>query len=164
MDKFRYYGYDRPKSARHSDQNTWAVAHVFAWRNEYFAPCSVFTRCDIVVFRPAGAWRTGYLILVPPPLPSSAWTCHGQRLSPWLVKFARARTVMVTGTFAFLYQKRTRWMLLLQLVSEWIDIFQMIAVRFQQAWSFPGTGAAFRDVRRWLRWGILARSPLGFAD
>ena len=52
------------------------------------------------------------LILLPlPPLPSHAWTCHGQRLSPWLVKIARARKVMVTGTFAFPCLKpNTVWM------------------------------------------------------
>ena len=45
-----------------------------------------------------------------PPLPSHPLTSHGQRLSPWLVNIARARKVLITKVFAFLYQKRTVWM------------------------------------------------------
>ena len=106
------------------------------------------------------AWRTGYLILGAPTLPSPAAlkraTCS---LIPWLVQFARARTVMVTGIFAFWFQRRPSWIFWVSVFWQWTDIFQMIADRFQHFWSFPGRGAAIRDVWRWL-WGDLSnKSP-----
>ena len=76
-----------------------------------------------------------------PPLPSFAWTCHGQRLSPWLVKIARATDICIfvaeaDGLNVFIAGSR----------SELIYFFHMIAVR---AWSFPGRYAAIRECGVW---------------
>ena len=86
----------------------------FAWRR--FMLSLFCSRAGVTSSAPdrASTWRTKYLNLT---LPSRASTCHGQRVGSWLVKIARARTVMVTGTFAFyLYQKRTGWMF-------WLPVF-----------------------------------------
>ena len=63
----------------------------FAWRSG-FDPCLFSHDVTSSARYRASTWRTGYLTLV---LPSSrTWPCHGQRLSPWLVRIARAHTVM----------------------------------------------------------------------
>ena len=84
----------------------------------------------------AGRGGLGTWSWFPLPLFSSrAWTFHGEYLSPWLVKIARARKVTATP-FAFSCLKRTGCMLLRSL-SEWFYIFPDDRRSFSTRLKFP---------------------------
>ena len=110
--------------------------------------------------------RTGYLNFVSPPSPPRlhSGTFHGQRLSPWLVKTARARPVMVTGHICIFVPEADGLNVLIAGFRSELVFFQMITAHFQHAWSIPGRHAAARDVRRRLWRGIWATIHVKFAD
>ena len=124
VDIFKGKPSERPKST-YSGQNIWAVAHRFAWRNEWlWVFCFRAVRHDLLLTVRArgelGTWPWW-------PLPAQPRVkVRGECLSPWLVEFARARTVMIDGAFAFLYQKRTGLMF-------WLPVFGVNCCFFR--WS-----------------------------
>ena len=99
-----------------------------------------------------------------PPLPSRVWTCHGQRLSPWLVKFARSDGEIVTWTFTFLLQKRTGWIFCLPVfIVNWY-FSTLIAVCFQHVWCFPISTAIAIPEGGYLWRRIWATTRIVFTD
>ena len=79
-------------------------------------------------------------------------------LSPWLVKIARARKVMVRGTFAFLYLKPNTVRMFCCHLSKWIDVIpddcrsfstylKFTKEKCRQPWREGGCGESWAKTR-----------------
>ena len=152
MDIFKYYR--RPNSA-HSDQNTWAVAHGFAWRNECFRELFLW-----FFFSVRAVWHHLFLIgrargglgtwsWCPPPSPPHP-RVHVPRAAPQLVIGWHCTSPHGDEGHLHFWTRSGRFECRLNVLIAYfrteLIFLQIIAVCFQYNSGLPGRSAHIHEV------------------